>query len=330
MISLIYVKDGTCGHCDGASTHERDQRFAGDEPDLTHGAGYGTAAAIAVSVIWGLSFVAARMALSTLSPVLLATTRFIIASLIFAPVILLEARRGKSPSSGDVKELGVMGLLSISVYFWLQYTGVKYAGAEVSALLVVGLIPFLTGLASKALLRERFGAREALGVALGLGGVALVVLPGLLFESVDWRFYLGVACLLGNAVCWALYSALSRRLIQRIGRPPMVTAYTTVLGTLALIPMSLTSDWGVVYDLQPFQWGSILYLAVVCSGGGYLLWNFALSRTEAVRAAVWLYIEPVAAFVGEALLFCVIPGSMTLLGGAGIILGALLTTFSKK
>ena len=76
-----------------------------------------------------------------------------------------------------------------------------------------------------------------------------------------------------------MYSTLSRRLMKRIGKPLMVTAYTTLWGMLFLLPMSLTSDWGAVSALTTNQWGSILYLAVVCSSGGYFLWNYALSKT---------------------------------------------------
>ncbi|MDP2901359.1 MAG: DMT family transporter [Candidatus Bathyarchaeota archaeon] len=292
--------------------------------------GYGTAAAITVSIIWGLSFVAASMVLTTLSPVILATVRFIIAAAIYSPVIVWEYRRGNRPSLADLKELALFGFLSISIYFWLQYTGVQYAGAGVSAVLVTGLIPVLTGLAGAVLLKERFNLRRGLGIALGLTGVALIALPKLIFGSVDWLFLVGVACLLGNAVCWSMYSTLSRRLMKRIGKPLMVTAYTTLWGMLFLLPMSLTSDWGALSALTTSQWVSILYLAVVCSTGGYFLWNYALSRTEAVKASVWLYLEPVAAFIGSFALFGVVPTPLTMLGGAAILIGALLTSLSKQ
>jgi len=292
--------------------------------------GYGTAAAITVAIIWGLSFVAASMVLTTLSPVILATVRFIIAAAIYSPVIVWEYRRGNRPSLADLRELALFGFLSISIYFWLQYTGVQYAGAGVSAVLVTGLIPVLTGLAGAVLLKERFNLRRGLGIALGLTGVALIALPKLLVSNVDWLFFVGVACLLGNAVCWSLYSTLSRRLMKRIGKPLMVTAYTTLWGMLFLLPMSLTSDWGAVSALTASQWGSILFLAVVCSAGGYLLWNYALSKTEAVKASVWLYLEPVAAFIGSFALFGIVPTPLTMLGGAAILIGALLTSLSKK
>jgi drug/metabolite transporter (DMT)-like permease len=290
---------------------------------------YGLVSAITVAVIWGLSFVAARIVLSTLTPILLATVRFSIASLVFAPVVIREPRHRNPLTSRDLRELFLLGVLSISIYFWLQYTGVKYAGASVSALLVVGLIPILSGFASSLIIKERFNRGKALGTALGLFGVALITLPTLFLGAVDLLFYLGVVCLLLNAACWAMYSTLSRRLMGRIKRPLMVTAYTTIMGTLALIPLSLTSDWSLVGSLQTEQWLSIFYLALVCSCLGYFLWNYALSKLETVKASVWLYLEPVAAFVGEFLIFSITPSPMTVIGGGAIIVGALLTNWSR-
>lgn len=290
----------------------------------------GTAAAVLVAVIWGLSFVAASIVLTTLAPISLATLRFIIASAIYSPVIVWEWRRGHRPNITDIKEMALIGFLSISIYFWLQYTGVYYAGAGVSAVLVTGLIPVLTGLAGAALLKEKFNMGKGLGIGLGLTGVALIALPKLTATSVDWLFFLGVSCLLGNAICWSLYGALGRRLMKRVGHPLMVTAYETVLGTIFLLPLSLTGDWGKVGALTGGQWQSVLYLAIVCSSGGYLLWNFALSKLEAVKASVFLYLEPVSAFVGEFVLFTRVPLPLTLLGGVGIMVGALLTYLSKE
>ena len=300
------------------------------EPTLGNEYQKGTAAAFSVAIIWGLSFVAASVALRTLSPVTLATVRFIIASLIFLPFILGDLRKGNLPLRNDLKDMALLGVLSISLYFWLQYTGVKYTGPGVSAILVVGFIPILTGLFSSMILKEEFTKQKKMGTILGFLGVGLITLPGLILGNVGLSFYFGVACLLGNAVCWSIYSTYSRRLMQRQYRPATVTSYVTVFGALVLLPLSLTSDWSTISHLDSSQWLSILYLASICSGGGYFLWNFALARIETVRAAVWLYLEPVAAFLGEAILFFAMPDSLTLIGGLSIMAGALLTSASKK
>jgi drug/metabolite transporter (DMT)-like permease len=290
----------------------------------------GVAAAVTVALIWGLSFVAASVVLTTLSPVVLATLRFTIASAFFLPVILRELNRGSRPSMSDLRETAYLGFLSISLYFWLQYTGVKYAGAGVSALLVVGFIPILTGIASSFMLGEALSRWKVAGSASGFIGVALITVPKLTDMQVNTGFLFGVLCLLGNAVCWSLYSTMSRRLMQRTGKPLLLTAYVTLSGTLLLLPLSLASDWSAVRLLTQSQWLSVLYLAIVCSGGGYLLWNYALSRLESVRAAIWLYLEPVAAFIGEALLLGIMPDALTMGGGLLIMVGALLTSAAKK
>ena len=121
---------------------------------------FGTISAVLVSVMWGFSFVAAQVALSVLSPVILATVRFGIASLIFAPVIAVEFYRGNHPDRRQLMELAFLGFISISIYFVLQYTGVDYAGAGISALLAVGLVPIMTGMTSAFFLHESYGIRR--------------------------------------------------------------------------------------------------------------------------------------------------------------------------
>ncbi len=290
---------------------------------------YGTSAAVTVAIIWGLSFVAASMVLTTLEPIILATVRFIIAGTLYSPVIIMEYKKGHKPTMTDLKELAILGFLSISIYFWLQYTGVRYAGAGISAVLATGFTPVLTGITGTLLLKERVTTTKGVGIALGLIGVALIALPKIVVGSIDWLFLLGVVCLLGNAVCWSTYSTLSRRLMRRIGNPLMVTAYTTLLGVIFLIPLSFTSNWGAISNITMEQWGSILYLAAVCSCIGYFLWNYTLSKLEAINATVWLYLEPVAAFIGSFLLFSQVPATLTIIGGVAIIAGALLTNRPK-
>jgi len=236
----------------------------------------------------------------------------------------------KLPSRRDLREMAFLGLISISIYFWLRYTGVKFAGAGVSALITVGFIPILTGLASSILLNELFERRRVVGVATGFTGIAFIVLPNLMIGTVESRFYLGVLCLFGNAVCFAVYSTLSKRLLGKYPEPVLVTSYVMFFGSLALLPMSMLSDWSSIHSLEMIQWVSIFYLALVCSGLAYYLWNYALSKIDAVQAATWLYLEPVVAFLGSFILEGAVPDALTIIGGVLVIVGALLTSVRVK
>lgn len=116
--------------------------------------------------------------------------------------------------------------------------------------------------------------------------------------------------------------------MKSTSKPLLTASYVTVLGTIILIPMSATSEWNAVKYLQGEQWLSVFYLAIGCSCAGYFLWNFSLSTMEAVRVAVWQYLEPLVAFVGEALIFGTVPTATTMVGGTAIIAGALFTNWS--
>jgi len=286
----------------------------------------GTIAALFVATVWGLSFVAASYVLEALSPVLLATLRFVIASILFTPVAVMAALKGNIPTRDDLKDMAWLGFLSISIYFWLQYTGVQYAGPGISSIIVVGFIPILTGITSNIILKESFDRTRVTGIILGFTGVSLITVPNLLLGNVDARFLIGVACLMGNAVCFSLYSTLSRKLLLKYDEPAIVTSYVTIFGTIFLIPLSLTSDWSAVLSLTGNQWGAVLFLASICSGLAYFLWNYALSQLDSVQAAVWLYLEPVVAFIGVYFLYGTTPSALTVIGGVLVIAGAGFTS----
>lgn len=289
----------------------------------------GTLAAIFVATVWGLSFVAASIVLKSISPVLLATLRFIIASILFLPVIIKNKFKVNTLTKRDFYDMILLGFLSISIYFLLQYTGVQYAGPEVSAIIVVGFIPILTGLASSIILKERFTQKRLIGIVLGFIGVAFITIPSIALGSVNIRFFIGIACLLGNAISFSLYSTLSRKLLQKIKEPVVMTSYVTLFGTIALIPMSLTSNWDTIRTLNVNQWVAVFFLASICSGLAYFLWNYALSEIESVQAVVWLYLEPVVAFIGVFVLYGTMPSTTTIIGGILVILGAYLTSKMK-
>jgi drug/metabolite transporter (DMT)-like permease len=90
--------------------------------------------------------------------------------------------------------------------------------------------------------------------------------------------------------------------------------------------MSLASDWSTINTLATNQWIAVLFLASICSGLAFFLWNYALSRIESVQAAVWLYLEPVVAFIALFILYGSIPSTLTIIGGLLVLVGAALTS----
>jgi drug/metabolite transporter (DMT)-like permease len=160
-----------------------------------------------------------------------------------------ELKKEETIDRSDLWDLAKLGFLSISIYFWLQYTGVKYSGAGISALIVIGFIPILTGIISAFVLKEQFTGPKILGTVMGFIGVSLITIPGLILGNVNTKFYLGIGALLVNSICFSLYSSLSRKLMKKIDKPIVVTGLITIFGTIGLIPMSITSDWSLILSM---------------------------------------------------------------------------------
>ena len=265
-----------------------------------------------VVVAWGGSFVAARALLhasslgaASLSPTVLAALRFSAASLFFI-VPLARAILRRQLSRGDVLRLAVLGQITYSTYFWLQYTGVQLTNAGIASILVIGLMPLATALLARLLGAERLTWRAAAALLLGFVGVVLIVMQQGLSIGHNLSFALGCLCLIGNAMAFAVYSNLSKRWMRTIS-PLVMTGGTMLSGALGLLALALLTtsggQWREVTRLDGGQWLALLFLVLVCSIGAYLIYNAALTRVPASRAAVFNYGEPVVAVVlGAALL----------------------------
>ncbi|MGH2485891.1 MAG: DMT family transporter, partial [Ktedonobacterales bacterium] len=249
------------------------------------------------AIAWGSSFVAARILLSptragqiTLTPTVLAALRFGLASLFFV-VPLGRAIARRAVSGGDILRMAILGQITYALYFWLQYTGVQRTTAGISSILVVGLTPLATAVLARSMGRERLSGANIAAFALGVVGVALIVFQqGLRLEQ-NASFAVGAACLIGNAALFAIYSNLSKRWMRTVS-PLVMTGGTMLSGALGLLALSVVVDgpnkWARVGKLDGAQWAALLFLTFACSIAAYLVYNRALTRIDASRAAVYV------------------------------------------
>ena len=280
-----------------------------------------------VSVLWGASFVAARIGLREMTPTNLVTLRFVLALLIFGPIAYVYHRRGSRIERRDWLQLLFLAWLGVSTYFPIQYQALRWTTATRSTIIITSN-PLFTLVWAYLLLGERPGSKRLWSMGLALAGVLLVVWPHGGLAGEGKRMLWGDLLILLNAVCWALYSVLGRRLMDRYP-PLLITAWVGLLGGISLVPFALAQ--GVVAQtlhLSGLGWLMVLFLAVFCSGVGYLGWFFAIGQVGPARASVFLYLEPLVAaglgvlYLGETLTL------QTTVGGLITLVGVYLTTRS--
>jgi drug/metabolite transporter (DMT)-like permease len=217
-----------------------------------------------------------------------------------------------------------MGILGFAGAFALFHWGIGRSTATNAALLII-VEPVAVMLLSPLMLGERLRRREGVGATLALAGVVLVVvngIPGVSERLVPhWR---GDLLLALSGVAYASYSLLGRRVLRR--RDPLgVTTESILWGAAAMLPVAAV-EWA---SGQRPAWSApavagVAYLAVVITALGYLVWNYALVRVPAPRAAVSLTVQPVAGALLGVLVLREPLTAFTIVGAGLIVAGLAL------
>jgi drug/metabolite transporter (DMT)-like permease len=282
-------------------------------------------------LFWGSSFVVVKIALKELTPVAIATFRFLVAGGLFVIAILLNKmwRRGFSllVEKKDVPMLLFLALTGVTFFFTAQYTGIQMAGASIAAILVCLLSPVLIAVLSAVVFKERLIGRQVFGIGVAALGTFIVVTGGAMgFES-NPEFFFGSLILLATPVLWATFSLLGKKMMERYD-PFLVVAYVNVLGGLCLVPFSLAENsFQRILTTSLYGWLAILFLATTCSLAGYYIWFYVMRRVGAAVTSSFLFAEPLVtvsfaiAFVGERLSFWIFAGGFLIFIGVYFVAG---------
>jgi drug/metabolite transporter (DMT)-like permease len=255
------------------------------------------AAAVAMTVAFGLSFVATKYALRGFEPLLLALLRFTLAGGILWVVWRLR-RGGERPTRGELLRLALLGLVSLTVYFSFENLGIARTSASEAAILIA-TIPIFVVLLNTFTLRERNGGRQWAGILLSFAGIVALVLLG---GAASGGGLAGNLLVLTASLAGAAYSLLARRLL--VSRPALyVTTFQNLFGALFMLPLAIGEAF-IAGVRQPTAGaaGGVLFLTVVCSITAYLLLNYAFRFIPASRVSVFINLTPVVAVASAYLL----------------------------
>jgi drug/metabolite transporter (DMT)-like permease len=275
---------------------------------------------LSANVVYATSYVATLLVLDHVPPATLALLRLALGGLV---LIALNRRAGglARMARGDRGRIIAMGVIGFAAAFALGHWGLARSTATNAALLIV-VEPITLLALGPLLLGERLSPRERAGAAVALLGAMLVVVNGVPGVSVQiaphWR---GDILLVLSGMAYAAYSLLGRPVLAR--HPPLaVTTHSILWGLPVLLPLA-AREW-LEGQRPSFTAGAVLgtlYLAVVITALGYLLWNWALERVPASRAAVFLNVQPLVGAalgvlgLGEPLTLFTVVGGMLVVGG---------------
>jgi drug/metabolite transporter (DMT)-like permease len=221
-------------------------------------------------------------------------------------VLLVLARlRGEPiwPRGGrEWFRLTVSGVLNITSFVGLGTLALLWLDAS-EATIVAYTMPIWAAMFAWPVLGERPTSGRLAGLVVGLGGVAILILPLAAAAGGELRDKLpGFACILGTAVMFAFGTVLSKRMPPR--SPPLTSlAWQIAIGSLPIALGALTLDHWQGVHIGPVGWLGLAYVAVVALAIAYFAWFRALALLPAASAAVGTLMVPVigVAFAGVLL-----------------------------
>lgn len=275
--------------------------------------------AVLIVTIWGSNFVAIKLALHDLPPLLLCTLRFVFVAL---PAVFFVKR-----PAVPLAQLLTYGFTMFAFQFAFMFLGMQVGMSAGLASLVLQLQVFFTLALSAVVLKERLSALQVAGALVAVGGFVVVGLH----TGGDVTFA-GFACLTLAAASWSVGNLTARR-IGKVNPVGLV-----VWGGLVVpLPMALASlvfegPATLAHSLTHVGWPAILgtaYTVYFSTLLAYSLWSWLLARHPATVVTPFALLVPVAGMLSSALfLHEPLPGwkflaAALVIGGLGLnIFGA--------
>lgn len=230
-------------------------------------------------------------------------------------ITLLRVRRA------DIPLFVAFGLLGVTAFFIFYIYAVLLTGVAVAVVLLY-TSPIFVALMAWRFLGETFTARKVVALALTLAGCVLVAR---LFDQSLRIDFVGIACGLGSAITYALYSIFGKLSLRRGYPIATMSLYVFSVGSLGLLVVGLFSDPGQLFAMVDSvgAWTLLLVLALAQTLGALAAYTAGLKYIEAGAASIIATLEPV---VATLLAYFVLNESLLWhqLVGGGLILAAVL------
>ena len=261
-----------------------------------------------VYLVWGSTYLAIRVGVEHLPPLLLAGTRYVIAGALLYPIARRASAATRATAHGAARPGAKAWLACAVVGLLLLFAGnggVSVAETRLPsgvAALLVATVPLWMIVFAWPVEHQRVTVRAASGLAIGLVGVAVLVGAGLSGGGMS-----GVFIVLGASAAWGLGSVLSHRL--PVPGDAMLAAAIEMLagGVVLLAVAAATGEFSRVHwsAVPATSWIALAYLIGPGSILAFTAYGYALSHLPVPTVSTYAYVNPVVAvlagivFLGE-------------------------------
>jgi drug/metabolite transporter (DMT)-like permease len=264
-----------------------------------------TALAVCAAAITGIqvgaAITATRFVAADISPAALAFLRYAIGVACLLPAVAMAQRIRFARV--DILPIAALGIGQFGILIALLNYGLQTVPAAQGAL-IFATFPLLTLVSAALLGHERVTTRKISGILATLLGVFLALSDKILNGASvhGWSELAGELAILASAATGAVCSVLYRPYLARYPTLPVSAFAMAAAAAALLVPAALDDLFVAPAQLSLHAWAAIVFIGL-SSGGGYVLWLWALKNIAATRVTVFLALSPItAAALGVALL----------------------------
>jgi drug/metabolite transporter (DMT)-like permease len=285
---------------------------------------------VIVYVVWGSTYLAIKVGVETMPPLLMAAVRNLVAGMIMFPLALRSRRAAPGglawPSRKEWLGCAIVGVLLL-VANGAVGIGEQTIPSGLAALLVATVPLWLLSI-DAVLNHARLGLAPMAGLALGLVGVGL--LSGLGGGS-GRVSVAGVIIVLVAAFAWALGTLMTRR-VTIPSSPALASGMELLCGGAALLVLSAADgEFGSLHlaHISTRSWLALGYLIVAGSIVAFSAYGIAVRVLPTATVATYAYVNPViAVLLGTLILNERLTPAM--FGGGALIVGAVVLVVRRS
>lgn len=282
------------------------------------------AAYLAVCVVWGSTYLAIRIGVQELPPLLFAGIRFVAAG---AVILLYGVLRGLPfpASPRTVGRYGLVGLFLLLGGNGLVVVAEQWVHSGIASLMVATVPLFMALIEFLFVRKEQLAWTGWLGLVVGFAGVGILVLADDLTHGAD---PLGLLLLAGACLSWAAGSVYSKTLTHS-GSVVIQIGIQMLAGGLALCLLGLLFGEAARLSFTATGLWAMAYLVVFGSLIGYSAYIYVLQKWPAAKAGTYAYVNPVIAVLLGGLILKE-PLTLSMLAATAVILAGVLMVQTSR
>ena len=274
-----------------------------------------------MALIWGVNFSVVKYGTSALAPLAYNAIRVAVAAV--ALVIVARLAREAWPRGRDLAVLLALGLLGNGVYQLFFIAGISRTRAGTAALMLAAG-PAFTALLGRVRGTERIRPLGMMGIALSVGGVALVLFGNAQNAGEGGSSLVGALLVLCGALSWALYTVLLQPYTHRYGGLSL-SAATMAGGALPLLLLGMADIARTEFSTVPLgAWGAVAYSGLLALVVAYFLWYRGVRILGPTRTAMYANLQPAIALLVAWVTLGEVPTIWQVVGmgmiGVGVVL----------